>query len=445
MQSTVDRRFSRRQFLQLTGIGATAAALVACVPAAPAPGQSAGAGSTEGITLSHWQHHSASRAAAVEAFKAQFEETHDDVTIDFQSIPWADYWGKLASGIAAGAGSAPDIFQIPMGLVEEYIAGGNVIPVSELVISSADIEKDYLPWTVQRGKQGNEYYGLPLDVQTLVVYRNNALFEEAGLDPTAPFVDHTDLFDQALKLTKKTDGLADQIGFDTSYYSAFQTVLFQQYLQREQDGKAWVDPSTNQLVWMDYPEILETFKWFCQLSAEVDDDAFLKGQARFALGKAGMELTHPVNRGSLKTQAPDLAYTIVPFAPRSVEQPLYTGGSHWMWVVGKWVPDAELAWQWVHSCTNKEAQIIWNDVGGDLPSFTELQSDPVFRPDANANVCMDSLGYASPWEWVGWAEWVKEFGDGRDRVVIGGETAEASFETMVTNLNKVIETHTVNA
>ncbi len=35
---------------------------------------------------------------------------------------------------------------------------------------------------------------------------------------------------------------------------------------------------------------------------------------------------------------------------------------------------------------------------------------------------MDSLKYATPWEWVGWAEWVKEFGDGRDRVVIGGET-----------------------
>lgn len=444
MSSTTHERLSRRQFLQIAGIGATATALAACVPAAQAPGQAAETQS-EGLTLSHWQHHSASRAAAVEAFKAQFEEANAGVTIDFQSIPWADYWGKLASGIAAGAGSAPDIFQIPMGLVEEYISGGNLVPVSELVISSADIEKNYLPWTVQRGKLGNEYYGLPLDVQTLVVYRNNALFEEAGLDPATPFVDHADLMDQALKLTKKANGQTDQIGFNTDYYSAFQTILFQQYLQREQDGKAWIDPSSNQLVWLDYPEILETFKWFCQLSTEADDDAFLKGQARFALGKAGMELTHPVNRGGLKAQAPDLEYTIVPFAPRTVDQQLYTGGSHWMWVVGKWVEDPEVAWKWVSFCTNKEAQVTWNDVGGDLPSFTELQSDPAFRADPNADVCMDSLAYATPWEWVGWAEWVKEFGDGRDRVVIGGEAPETSFETMVTNLNKVIETHTVKS
>jgi multiple sugar transport system substrate-binding protein len=442
MQYFTDQRLSRRQFLQVVSIGATATMLAACVPAAQ-PGSQAPAAEATGVTLAHWQHHSAGRAATVEEFKKQFEAANADVTIDFQSIPWADYWGKLASGIAAGEGSAPDIFQIPMGLVEEYIAGGNLLPVSELVISSSDIEQNYLPWTLQRGKLGNEYYGLPLDVQTLVMYRNNALCEEAGLDPAAPFTDHADLFDQALKLTKKTGDQTDQVGCNTGYYSAFQTILFQQYLQREEDGKAWVDPNTNQLVWQDYPAILETFKWFCQLSAETDDDAFLTGQSRFALGKVGMEIGHPVSRGSLKIEAPDLEYTIVPFAPRSAGQDLYTGGSHWMWVVGKWAADPEIAWKWVSYCTDKKAQVTWNSVAGDLPSFNELVTDPTFRPDANANVCMDSLSYASPWEWVGWAEWVKEFGDGRDRVVIGGEAPEISFETMVTNLNKVIETHTV--
>jgi len=428
--------------LQIAGIGATATVLAACVPPTQPAGQ-APADAATGVTLAHWQHHSAGRAATVEEFKKQFEAVNADVTIDFQSIPWADYWGKLASGIAAGEGSVPDIFQIPMGLVEEYIAGGNLLPVSELVISSSDIEQNYLPWTLQRGKQGNEYYGLPLDVQTLVMYRNNALYEEAGLDPTTPFTDHADLFDQAVKLTKKTGDQTDQVGCNTGYYSAFQTILFQQYLQREENGTAWVDPNTNQLVWQDYPAILETFKWFCQLSAETDDDAFLTGQSRFALGKVGMELGHPVSRGSLKIEAPDLEYTIVPFAPRSAGQDLYTGGSHWMWVVGKWAADPEIAWKWVSYCTDKKAQVTWNSVAGDLPSFNELLADPTFRPDANANVCMDSLSYASPWEWVGWAEWVKELGDGRDRVVIGGEAPETSFETMVANLNKVIETHTV--
>jgi len=338
--------------------------------------------------------------------------------------------------------SAPDVFQIPMGLVEEYILGGNLVPVSDLVIAPAQIEEQYLAWTVRRGRYEGKYYGLPLDVQTLLVYRNDALFQEAGLDPNANFVDLRDCYDQALKLTKKSDGLTDQIGCDTSYYCAWVTVLFQQFLQREKDGTPWIDPKTNRLVWQDYPEIFEDFEWFIKLSADTDDDAFLKGQSRFALGKAGMQLGHPVSRGTLKLQAPDLAYTITPFPKRRSDQKeFYTAGSHWMWVVGKWAPDFEVAWDWVYFCTNKAAQLVWSDIGGDLPSHKDLVDDPRFRTDENANVCMDSLKYASPWEWVGWAEWVKETQDARDRVVIGGEDTRKSFDTMVENLNKVIETH----
>lgn len=445
---------SRRRFLRLAATTSGGVLLAACVPAAqppaagtggeaaPAPADAAG---SEKLTLMHWQHHSASRAATVEQFKASFEAEHPNVTIDFQSIPWAEYWGKLASAIAAGKGSAPDVFQIPMGLLEEYILGGSLVPVSETAMTVSEIEANYLPWTVQRGKHDGQYYGLPLDVQTLLMYRNNALYEEAGLDPTAPFVDHADLYEQATALTKKSNGQTDQIGCDTGYYSAWQTVLYQQFLQREQNGKPWIDPNTNQLVYRDYPEIFELFEWFVKLSNDTDDSAVLTGQNRFVLGVAAMMMGHPVSRGTLKLEAPDLQYTIVPIPPRISGQDPYTAGSHWAWVVGTWAADIETAWQWVAYGTSKDAQLVWSEVGGDLPSFTELVDDPQFRQTDNDNVVMDSLSYATPWEWVGWAEWVKEFGDARDRVVVGGESTQSSFDTMIENLNQVIATHTPTA
>ena len=169
------------------------------------------------------------------------------------------------------------------------------------------------------------------------MYRNNALYEAADLDPAAPYADHADLYAQATALTKLAGGDDDQIGIHTGYYSAFQTILYQQFLQREQNGQPWVDESTNELVWQDYPEILQTFEWFCDLSGTADDNSFLQGQNRFALGRAASQIGHPVTRGSLAQMAPDLEYTIVPFlsAPRVRE--LYTAGSHWMWVVGNWV------------------------------------------------------------------------------------------------------------
>ena len=439
MEKVRGRKLGRRQMLKWMAAGAAGAALAGCTGAGKAVDPDAP------VTFTHWQHHSTSRAQVVEQFKARFEDENPNVTIDFQSVPWGDYWAKLASAIAAGKGQAPDIFQIPMGLVEEYVAGDNIMSIDESILSSGDIEKSYLPWTVQRAKREGKYYGLPLDVQTLLMYRNDALYEEAGLDPKKPYVDHADLYDQAMKLTKKSGDQTDQVGCGTGYYSAWMTTLFQQFLQREKDGTPWVDPKSNKLVWQDYPEIFTTFEWFCKLSADADDSAFMTGQNAFALGKSASQIGHPVTRGSLKTQAPDMAYSIVPFPPRSPGQQLYTAGSHWMWVVSKWVSDPKTAWEWVEYCTNKPAQIVWSDVGGDLPSFTDLVDDPRFRKDDNAVVVMDSLKYATPWEWIGWAEWVKETGDGRDRVVIGGESTRSSFDTMVDNLQKVVDTHTANS
>lgn len=121
------RTLSRRELLKLAGASAAVTMVAACTPAPAAPGAAPAA---KEIKLTHWQHHSVSRAQTVEQFKARFEDENKNVKIDFQSIPWADYWGKLAAGIAAGKGSAPDVFQIPMGLVEEYVAGGHGSPVS---------------------------------------------------------------------------------------------------------------------------------------------------------------------------------------------------------------------------------------------------------------------------------------------------------------------------
>ena len=142
----------------------------------------------------------------MEQFKARFEDENKNVTIDFQSIPWADYWGKLASAIAAGKGSTPDVFQIPMGLVEEYVARQQPGAGQQSCLDGQGDRREVPPWTVQRGKKGNDYYGLPLDVQTLLIYRNNKLYKEAGLDPKAPFMDLNDLYEQSVKLTKKNGG-----------------------------------------------------------------------------------------------------------------------------------------------------------------------------------------------------------------------------------------------
>ena len=442
-----DKRWNRRQLLRLAATAPAAAALAACtlplLPLEEASMASELPPAAESVTITHWRPFSKEHRAAVEMLKERFEEENGGLTIDIQPVSWSAYWDHLS---AAAAATPPDTYRIPMGLAENHIAGGHILPVSELLLSNADIEETYLPWTVQRAKRDNRYYGLPVDVQTLVVYRNNALYAEAGLDPAAPFSDIEDLFSQAQALTAHANGNISQIGCNTGYPSAWLTILFQQYLQREENGVAWIDPASNQLVWQDYPAIFETFNWFCTLSAQTGDDdflSFLSPEEQFVLDKSAMQIGHPVYRRILEDLVPDIDYTIVPFPPRIPGQAPYTAGSHWLWVVSQSAAAyAETAWNWVAFGTNEEAQTIWHQMAGDLPSLKDLTADTHFRPDDNAAVCIDSLSHSTPWEWVGWIEWITEFSNARNKVVNDAADPHETFAAMVDNLNRTIAQYT---
>ena len=443
-----DKRWNRRQLLRLAATAPAAAALAACtlplLPLEEASMASELPPPLESVTITHWRPFSKEHRAAVEMLKERFEEENGGLTIDIQPVSWSAYWDHLSA--AAAAATPPDTYRIPMGLAENHIAGGHILPVSELLLSNADIEETYLPWTVQRAKRDNRYYGLPVDVQTLVVYRNNALFAEAGLDPAAPFSDLEDLFSQAQALTAHANDKISQIGCNTGYPSAWLTILFQQYLQREEDGAAWIDPASNQLVWQDYPAIFETFDWFCTLSAQTGDDdflSFLSPEEQFVLDKSAMQIGHPVYRRILEDLVPDIDYTIVPFPPRAPGHKPYTAGSHWLWVVSQSAAAyAETAWNWVAFGTNEEAQTIWHQMAGDLPSLKDLTADTHFRPDDNAAVCIDSLSHSTPWEWVGWIDWITEFNDARNKVVNDAADPHETFAAMVDNLNRTIAQYT---
>ena len=444
-----DRRWNRRQLLQLAVSAPAAAALASCALPVLIPEETSTASNplgpdTEGVTISHWQPFSAGHRAAVETLKERFEEQNEGLTIDIQPVAWSAYWGYLS--VRSAEGVSPDTYRIPMGLAENQIATGRILPVSELPLSNAEIEESYLPWTVQRAKRDECYYGLPVDVQTLVVYRNNVLYAEAGLDPAAAFSDLEELFSHALALTVHSDGKTSQTGCRTGYSSAWFTILFQQYLQREEDGAAWIDPTSNQLVWQEYPAIFEIFNWFCTLSAEADDDeflSFLRPEEQFVLEKSAMQIGHPVHRRILEDLVPDVDYTIVPFPPRASGQEPYTAGSHWLWVVSRSAESyAEAAWKWVIFGTDREAQTIWHQMAGDLPGVKELTADASFRPDDNAAVCIDSLNHSTPWEWVGWTEWITEFNNARNKVVNDAGDAQETYAEMIANLNQTIAQYT---
>ncbi len=181
----IDRRWSCRHLLQLAAASLAAAALIACT-FPPLPLEETQMASVphppvaNGPTLTRWQPFSNGHRAAVESLNERFEEEKSGQTKDVQPVSRSADWDHLTA--AAAAADPPDTYRIPKGQSRHYIASGHILPVNDLLPSSADIEETYLPRTAQRAKRNDWWYGLPVDVQNLAVFRYNAINSVAGLE-----------------------------------------------------------------------------------------------------------------------------------------------------------------------------------------------------------------------------------------------------------------------
>ena len=86
-------------------------------------------------------------------------------------------------------------------MAEQFIRSGNIVPLRG--ISPSQVEEEFLPWTVERLISEGKIWGLPTDMQSIVLFYNTRLFKEAGLDPDRPPASWEELVHYGQKLTKQ--------------------------------------------------------------------------------------------------------------------------------------------------------------------------------------------------------------------------------------------------
>jgi len=371
------------------------------------------------VTIVHWQHHHEARAPVVQELAKEFMDKNPGVKINFESIPYDAYFDKLITALSTKTG--PDVFQISMEMAEQLINAGTIAPVPESVMTAKQIEDAFLPAAVERFKSGGKYYGLPTDVQTLILFINVDLLKECGGDPAKPPATWEELKAQAQKCTKRdASGAITQAGLDTRYRWA----VFTQAMYSFIDGP--VVDAANRKAMYDNEQGLAAWKLVAELMTgpnAVDSPEFLTGQRKFEQGKAVFYINHPVTRGRLEREAKNITWIAAPPPVPAGKKPV-TPLHVWAYVVNAESKNKELAWKWVQFLTNKDAQLKWNKAAGDLPSLKELVTDPTLAFDANAKVAMDSMTYARPVQQVGQTEVDDIQSKMWERIVINKEPVE---------------------
>lgn len=135
----------------------------------------------------------------LQAIADAFTAANPNITVNLETIPYADYFTKLQTAVAGG--TAGDAFELNYENFVTYAANGALAELSDV---DGSLYKESLLQAFQRhGAQ----YGLPESFSNVVLFYNADLFKAAGVD--TPTADWTWADEQAAaeQLTDKAAGV----------------------------------------------------------------------------------------------------------------------------------------------------------------------------------------------------------------------------------------------
>lgn len=135
------------------------------------------------------------------------EET--GIPVEVQVSDWDSYWTLLEAGASGGA--LPDVFWMHSNNSQMYMKNDMLLKLDDYIASSDKIDiTNYMEEITELYTWEGSYYAIPKDYDTIALWYNKTMFDDAGLSyPDATWT-WDDMYNAAVALTKE-DG--SQYGF----------------------------------------------------------------------------------------------------------------------------------------------------------------------------------------------------------------------------------------
>ncbi len=132
------------------------------------------------------------------------------IKAEIQVTPWEQYWTMLEAG--ATGGSLPDVFWMHSNEISKYSEYEMLLDLTDRIAKSDKVDLSKFPEEIVNiyKWEGKTQYAVPKDIDTIALWYNKTMFDEAGL----AYPDDTwtwDTFRDACEKLTKADG--SQYGF----------------------------------------------------------------------------------------------------------------------------------------------------------------------------------------------------------------------------------------
>ncbi|MCB0107144.1 MAG: extracellular solute-binding protein [Caldilineaceae bacterium] len=214
-------QLSRRRFLILSAAAMGTGALAACAApgAAPATGGS-DAPDAAAQTVIYWDWWgptgSEVNQALFDRLPVALQESKPDLTLDYQNVPFGEYFRKFLAAHAAG--DVPDVMHSSVYWARDFFDRDALLDLTPFIEVTPDLDPDqFIEGSLLQAVKGPAQYGVPGEgPDSNQIFINIDHFEEAGVttDPAELAQwDWNDFTEAAKALTKKDGDEITQSGF----------------------------------------------------------------------------------------------------------------------------------------------------------------------------------------------------------------------------------------
>ncbi len=302
-----------------------------------------GAAPKKEITLQYWGLWEEPQVFA--PLIAEYQSKNPHVKIEYQKMSHQDYRDKLI--VRGKNGQGPDIFRFHNTWLPQLKEIVTDIPSN--IISESEFEKTFYPIHSKDLKVGKHYFGIPLQIDGLVLVYNDGIFKKAGIAKTPETWEDITEIVAKLYSGKDKDGqlLSSPIALGTaSNIEHFSDVFALMLVQNGGDIRK-----------LDQPEAagaLESYRKFAEEPTQYWNDAMPNSIAAFIQEKVAMIIVPSWEVLIIKAANPDieLKVTTVPKLPAS--EPVSIA-SYWVEGVSKYGKNQIEAWKFLKFLSEKES------------------------------------------------------------------------------------------
>lgn len=320
---------------------------------------------------------------------------------EIQVITWDQYWTLLEAG--ASGGDMPDVFWMHSNEVQKYMENDILMDLTDRIASSEKLEMDKFPEDIKNlYSWDGKTYAIPKDVDTIALFYNKTMFDEAGLSYPDDSWTWDDFYDAAVKLTKEDGSQYGTAMNPSNEQDGWMNIIYSmggKVLTDDKKASGFDDPNTIKA--MEFVQkLVDNVMPPATVMAETGTDVLL-GSGKIAMLSQGSWMVPQFKEHEYISENCDVA--VLPKDPTTGNRvSLYNGLG---WAVSAKTKNPDAAWQLVEWFGTKDMQLKQAQLGVtmaaydgvsdewknntdkfDLQPFLDMRENIVFRPSTRATL-----------------------------------------------------------